>query len=268
MQLLREAPAWQFPFLMAVGACHSRPHSRPSTICCAFGSDIIMTTQNLFARAFASALALKRSAQAVLVASVVFATSQATASSITYAVAVFGDGEGRLGIGGSITTDGTLGSLSASNIIDWNLIGAAQPVPTAEVASIFQMVGPLSGGPNSTLLLLNANIIATPLTLAFGPNSQPNGEFAFIGPLDQNGQFTTLIDISFADPNIAPNTLVYHGQGGFRAATIAVNSLVFADGKEVLAPIATPLPGALPLFATGLGALSLLAWRRKRRNPT
>ncbi len=28
----------------------------------------------------------------------------------------------------------------------------------------------------------------------------------------------------------------------------------------------TPLPAALPLFATGLGAMSLLGWRRKRKN--
>ena len=28
----------------------------------------------------------------------------------------------------------------------------------------------------------------------------------------------------------------------------------------------TPLPAALPLFATGLGALGLLGWRRKRKN--
>ena len=32
-----------------------------------------------------------------------------------------------------------------------------------------------------------------------------------------------------------------------------------------LTPLATPLPGALPLFATGLGALGLLGWRRKRK---
>ena len=31
---------------------------------------------------------------------------------------------------------------------------------------------------------------------------------------------------------------------------------------------ATPLPAALPLFATGLGALGLLGWRRKRKNAT
>ena len=33
-----------------------------------------------------------------------------------------------------------------------------------------------------------------------------------------------------------------------------------------LAETATPLPAALPLFATGLGALGLLGWRRKRKN--
>jgi hypothetical protein len=31
-------------------------------------------------------------------------------------------------------------------------------------------------------------------------------------------------------------------------------------------PSATPLPAALPLFATGLGGLGLLGWRRKRKN--
>ena len=30
-------------------------------------------------------------------------------------------------------------------------------------------------------------------------------------------------------------------------------------------PILTPLPAALPLFASGLGVLGLLGWRRKRK---
>ena len=46
------------------------------------------------------------------------------------------------------------------------------------------------------------------------------------------------------------------------------------SGGNVFAPITggggqggeTPLPAALPLFATGLGALGLLSWRRKRKN--
>jgi hypothetical protein len=38
----------------------------------------------------------------------------------------------------------------------------------------------------------------------------------------------------------------------------------FASGTA--SPVAaTPLPAGLPLFATGLGALGLLGWRRKRK---
>jgi hypothetical protein len=36
-------------------------------------------------------------------------------------------------------------------------------------------------------------------------------------------------------------------------------------GGEIRGFLVTPLPGALPLFATGLGALGLLGWRRKRK---
>ena len=37
-------------------------------------------------------------------------------------------------------------------------------------------------------------------------------------------------------------------------------------GLDNVSVTATPLPAALPLFATGLGALGLLGWRRKRKN--
>ena len=45
-------------------------------------------------------------------------------------------------------------------------------------------------------------------------------------------------------------------EGGFDAAM----NLFLPDGMYV-----TPLPATLPLFASGLGALGLLGWRRKRK---
>jgi hypothetical protein len=47
------------------------------------------------------------------------------------------------------------------------------------------------------------------------------------------------------------------------------DSLTFLSGHDYSSSVAvsaTPLPAALPLFATGLGALGLLGWRRKRRS--
>jgi hypothetical protein len=43
-----------------------------------------------------------------------------------------------------------------------------------------------------------------------------------------------------------------------------INLLVYAGNGQPV-PSNVPLPGALPLFATGLGALGLLGWRRKRK---
>jgi hypothetical protein len=60
---------------------------------------------------------------------------------------------------------------------------------------------------------------------------------AFAGPTeDSNGNFTYL----------ASSGNIYNGTSG-------------------VSPV--PLPGALPLFATGLSALGLLGWRRKKKQP-
>ena len=39
----------------------------------------------------------------------------------------------------------------------------------------------------------------------------------------------------------------------------------FANLTAYDPPTVTPLPAALPLFATGLGALGLLGWRRNKK---
>jgi len=48
------------------------------------------------------------------------------------------------------------------------------------------------------------------------------------------------------------------GSGGFEGAS---GESFFPNGTLT----ATPLPAALPLFATGLGGLGLLGWRGKRK---
>ena len=45
-----------------------------------------------------------------------------------------------------------------------------------------------------------------------------------------------------------------------------LNELGQTEGFLLTPNAETPLPAALPLFATGLGALGLFGWRRKRKN--
>jgi hypothetical protein len=58
------------------------------------------------------------------------------------------------------------------------------------------------------------------------------------------------LEVFYLDANGQPQTFFDFGSVFFTAS---------------LAASATPLPAALPLFATGLGALGLLGWRRKRK---
>jgi hypothetical protein len=42
-----------------------------------------------------------------------------------------------------------------------------------------------------------------------------------------------------------------------------MGSVVSSTPNNIFSPV--PFPAALPLFATGIGALGLLGWRRKRK---
>ena len=58
------------------------------------------------------------------------------------------------------------------------------------------------------------------------------------------------------------------GVGGNRYGWIVDNEFNFLaidNSSLTVAGAATPLPAALPLFASGLGAMGFLGWRRKRK---
>jgi hypothetical protein len=125
-----------------------------------------------------------KTALAAMVGMVLLGATNAGATPITYAVALFEDVFFGIAIGGSITTDGTLGIIGIDNIVDWNLIGVTQG---GLGNNLFNSTGPLSG--NNASAFGARDILATPLTLALN-GSDP---FSFFDVFADSSQ---LIDFS------------------------------------------------------------------------
>jgi hypothetical protein len=64
---------------------------------------------------------------------------------------------------------------------------------------------------------------------------------------------------------LALNGQIALSPGALTGEIISGKNIGIASGGSVNGPSVVPLPAALPLFATGLGALGLLGWRRKRK---
>ena len=70
--------------------------------------------------------------------------------------------------------------------------------------------------------------------------------------------------LRFSDSNgILTAGTLYNWEQGPHSSDTVVRSYSNLTGTGTV--IVTPIPGALPLFATGLGVLGLLGWRRKRK---
>ena len=144
--------------------------------------------------------------------------------------------------GGTFTTGGTVSTgwnLSAVGTSGLHLdaLGGGQPEHL--------IIGPPAPGPGGIYSNANGSIAA----------NDPHNPF-----LNQTATF------NIALVGITPETLITSAifSFGTNEGGALVQSVPGAPG--VPGPTAaTPVPGALPLFATGLGALGLLGWRRKRK---
>jgi hypothetical protein len=120
---------------------------------------------------------------------------------------------------------------------------------------------------NSSFTLTNQTNGLVPFLFdsAGGGYSQTNGTAVNGGPIGKNVAIGFFINQS--NPDIAYALLEDIWQGGdadFDDMVVQVQL-----GSSVTTnQFSTPLPAALPLFATGLGAMGLLGWRRKRKNTT
>jgi len=141
------------------------------------------------------------------------------------------------------------------------------------------------------LTLINASVVS--FSFFDGRNTITealSSLFTFRVETDQNGQFSHWIITIFQNPFYGLGeqrfTIGTSNNGGFgsgvdqasielceQPATPSCLSLGSTDAASVgfahgtWSSATTPVPAALPLFATGLGALGLLGWRRKRRTP-
>jgi hypothetical protein len=115
---------------------------------------------------------------------------------------------------------------------------------------------------------------ASSFTISADFGGQVNGGFIWTV---QSGVWSTNVSAGFSYPNPGTHTASYSFD--LLAVNFCKNFTItdctfggFSGGSSldvIVNPVAqVPLPGTLPLFATGLGVLGLLGWKRKRIQKT
>ena len=195
----------------------------------------------------AGAFARSMLAGAVALAGVVVATTAADATTYVGTRAV-----GTMTTQFSITTDDTLGVLTADNILDWDIVltysGGTKTL----------------NGPDNSLVQVGGNALSATATDLVFDFSHPGNNYLMF-------QLQEADDIRSSW--CVQSNFCFDNNGGEEIINIGMNFDNFQRipqiGSQVLgsveAPGETPIPGALPLFVSGLGAMGVLAYRRKKK---
>jgi hypothetical protein len=123
---------------------------------------------------------------------------------------------------------------------------------TDSSAIFFYLLGPPSQGSFLGLTTITTGNFC-PCTF----EGTTDGSFSYQPPPGISG-----VVINFIVQGALSDPPQYNGGGSFDGSNAVTDHIV------ITGPIsATPLPAALPLFATGLGTLGLLGWRRQRKRP-
>jgi len=114
-------------------------------------------------------------------------------------------------------------------------------------------------GPDETVFMTGTASLLNSLGQVIATSSVRTDSNGFI----HIGQF----QLNFATGPLLFYGILYNGTltGASPADTRTYNLAALTISGSNFAVVATPLPAALPLFATGLAGLGLLGWRRKRK---
>jgi hypothetical protein len=186
-------------------------------------------------------------------------------------------------------TNCTGGSCQSAGTVDNYYLGSQFLGPTVGVVATGGTLtfpsSPSEVVPNNVLVIEPGTSILT-VTRFTAPTA---------GVFTINGSFTdlqhSLVDLSILINGVPEFTTSYSGSSAYQAAIpfSIIDSLTLGDmvdfvidgmGQQDFDVVGltgqitdasasltgTPLPAALPLFATGLGAMGLFGWRRRRKN--
>jgi hypothetical protein len=166
----------------------------------------------------------------------------------------------------------SIGAANADTFVTYDVFGSFAADENLGPTHLPLPPPPLALGGSLTIDVTIGSVTAADLTIPdFSPlnivgsqGTSPNGTglLYVLNVSDLQGDSGFVV---FINPNVQLNPLIGHNvididQGEFTAAS----GLIPFGLTGYIA--ATPLPAALPLFASGLGTLGLLGWRRKRKN--
>jgi hypothetical protein len=176
------------------------------------------------------------------------------------------------------------GRFLAASALAFSGLAAANATCYADTITTFDVSGTFATGTLGGTINLDvtSNAVTSADVTVSGTSPAISGPFTTIENLVEYPSSDHLLYISLSDaPDsdvlvlFLPTSTLTGYAGGDLCSTTYSCTVSAQTYLQTTGPIfenltsgsltATPLPAALPLFASGLGALSLLGWRRKRK---
>jgi hypothetical protein len=186
----------------------------------------------------------------VLLFAAVVAPAGLRADDIQYTLVNFSLPLGSVGsVSGTITTDGTLGSINAANIVNWNIIDTSSSTSLDLTPSNSTVVTVAPDGLTATSTTLTMDFPAAVAGgLGFTLNLADSGEVTFSAGGGGLGLYGYIV-ANATDDSSSDEAYEY----------FSTSQVIAADGTAV----STPEPGTSSLMLVGMGLLGLVMVRRK-----
>ena len=217
----------------------------------------------------------------MIVGMVLLGVTTARADPITYAVTLFDDNTtligygspvGVLAVAGSITTDGKLGALSQSDILDWSLVAVQGPAFALQSQFSLFFQGPLSFSQSplpfaQSIISLFQNVTATPLALSLTPTGPDFSGKAFL-------DFSLVIPIQGTPEIDLLNTVqgpvaVFSITCGLEICSSESFAAIPSDGTiadgKALGVSSVPEPSTWAMMIFGFAGVGFMAYRRRNQ---